>query len=55
MCENGSGTENEIHYKQNKVYDSNDSQRKEEVLNIRASESREYSKNHQIQILTNPQ
>ena len=31
MYENGSGTENEIHYKQNKVYDSNDSQRKEEV------------------------
>ena len=31
MCENGTGTENEIQYKQNKVHDSNDSQRKEEI------------------------
>ena len=52
MCKNGSGKENEIQLKQNKVYGSKDGQSKGRRY-FRIIESRKNSKNQEIQILKN--
>ena len=52
MCKNGSGKENEIQFKPNKVHDSNDRVRKGR-RNFITRETREHSKNQKIEILRN--
>ena len=52
MCKNGSGKENEIQFKQNKVHGSKDRVRKGR-RNFITSETRENSKNQEIEILRN--
>ena len=49
LCKNGSGKENQIQFKQNKIYGSKDRQRK--GRRYRTSESWEHSKNQEIKTL----